>query len=105
MRSRRTDPQRCTGSRSGGGWVVSESGASGDRFADARILKGLTSMEPVVYVGILIVVLYLFSCINVLAEYERGVVFRLGRVLPEPKGPGLIFIFGPSTASCVSRSG
>ncbi len=52
-------------------------------------------MEPIFYVGILIVVLYLFSCINVLAEYERGVVFRLGRVLPEPKGPGLIFIFRP----------
>ena len=52
-------------------------------------------MEPVYLVIGLIVVLYLFSCINVLAEYERGVVFRLGRVLPEPKGPGLIFIFRP----------
>jgi regulator of protease activity HflC (stomatin/prohibitin superfamily) len=52
-------------------------------------------MEPVVLVGILIVVLYVFSCINVLAEYERGVVFRLGRVLPVPKGPGLIIIFRP----------
>jgi regulator of protease activity HflC (stomatin/prohibitin superfamily) len=52
-------------------------------------------MEPVYLVGALVVVLYLFSCINVLAEYERGVVFRLGRVLPQPKGPGLIFIFRP----------
>ena len=52
-------------------------------------------MEPIYLVCALIVVLYLFSCINVLAEYERGVVFRLGRVLPEPKGPGLIFIFRP----------
>ena len=31
--------------------------------------------------------------IKVLKEYERGVIFRLGRVLPEPKGPGLIFLF------------
>jgi regulator of protease activity HflC (stomatin/prohibitin superfamily) len=52
-------------------------------------------MEPIVLVGILIVVLYMFSCINVLAEYERGVVFRLGRVMPKPVGPGLIFIFRP----------
>ena len=33
--------------------------------------------------------------IKVLKEYERGVIFRLGRVLPEPKGPGLIFLFWP----------
>lgn len=52
-------------------------------------------MEPVVLVCALIVVLYVFSCINVLAEYERGVVFRLGRVLSVPKGPGLIIIFRP----------
>ena len=52
-------------------------------------------MEPVYLVGLLVVVLYLFSCINVLAEYERGVVFRLGRVLAKPVGPGLIFIFRP----------
>ena len=38
---------------------------------------------------------YLASCIKVLREYERGVIFRLGRLLPEPKGPGLIFIFRP----------
>jgi regulator of protease activity HflC (stomatin/prohibitin superfamily) len=38
---------------------------------------------------------WLFSCINILNEYERGVIFRLGRVLPEPKGPGLIFVFKP----------
>ncbi len=43
----------------------------------------------------IIVVLYLLSCLRVLREYERGVVFRLGRVLPKPKGPGLIFLFVP----------
>lgn len=42
-----------------------------------------------------IVVLYFLTCIRVLYEYERGVVFRLGRVLANPKGPGLILVFWP----------
>ncbi|MDI6697903.1 MAG: slipin family protein [Candidatus Saccharicenans sp.] len=42
-----------------------------------------------------IVVLYLLNCIKILKEYERGVIFRLGRVLSRPKGPGLIFVFAP----------
>ena len=42
-----------------------------------------------------IIVLYVISCIRVLKEYQRGVVFRLGRALPSPKGPGLILIFWP----------
>ncbi|MGQ9800935.1 MAG: slipin family protein [Candidatus Saccharicenans sp.] len=42
-----------------------------------------------------IVVLYLLNCIKILKEYERGVIFRLGRVLARPKGPGLIFVFAP----------
>ncbi|MFB0518857.1 MAG: slipin family protein [Acidobacteriota bacterium] len=46
-------------------------------------------------VAIVIVVLYLLSAIKILAEYERGVIFRLGRLLPKPKGPGLIFVFAP----------
>ncbi len=54
-------------------------------------------METLQYVGIFlgIVVLYFASCIRILFEYERGVVFRLGRVLPQPKGPGLIVVFWP----------
>jgi regulator of protease activity HflC (stomatin/prohibitin superfamily) len=48
---------------------------------------------PIIVIGI--VVLYLLNCIKVLREYERGVIFRLGRVLPQPKGPGLIFVFAP----------
>ena len=44
---------------------------------------------------IVIVVLYIVNCIKILPEYERGVVFRLGRLLPEPKGPGLVLIFAP----------
>jgi regulator of protease activity HflC (stomatin/prohibitin superfamily) len=46
-------------------------------------------------IAIGIVVLYLLSSIKILAEYERGVIFRLGRVLPEPKGPGIILVFAP----------
>jgi regulator of protease activity HflC (stomatin/prohibitin superfamily) len=42
-----------------------------------------------------IVVIYLLSSIKILAEYERGVIFRLGRVLPSPKGPGVILVFRP----------
>src|SRR5277367_3102907 len=44
---------------------------------------------------LLIVVIYLLSSIKILAEYERGVIFRLGRVLPQPKGPGVILVFAP----------
>ena len=43
----------------------------------------------------LIVALYLFSSIKILAEYERGVIFRLGRLLSQPKGPGVILVFAP----------
>ncbi|MCJ7679513.1 MAG: slipin family protein [Candidatus Aminicenantes bacterium] len=48
---------------------------------------------PLVIMGL--VVLYLLNCIKILKEYERGVIFRLGRVLETPKGPGLIFVFIP----------
>lgn len=39
--------------------------------------------------------LYLFSCITILKEYERAVVFRLGKLLAAAKGPGVIFVFRP----------
>ncbi len=48
---------------------------------------------PVIVIGL--VVLYLLNSIKILKEYERGVIFRLGRVLDKPKGPGLIFVFPP----------
>ena len=41
------------------------------------------------------IVFYLLNSIKILREYERGVIFRLGRVLAKPKGPGLIFVFPP----------
>ncbi len=46
-------------------------------------------------IATIIVVLYLLSSIKILAEYERGVIFRLGRVLLKPKGPGVILVFAP----------
>jgi regulator of protease activity HflC (stomatin/prohibitin superfamily) len=41
---------------------------------------------------LIIVILFLFAAIKVAREYERGIVFRLGRLLPEPKGPGLFIL-------------
>jgi regulator of protease activity HflC (stomatin/prohibitin superfamily) len=48
---------------------------------------------PIIVIGI--IVLYLLNSIKVLREYERGVIFRLGRVLAKPKGPGIILVFSP----------
>jgi len=44
---------------------------------------------------VLIVAIYLISSIKILREYERGVIFRLGRLLPSAKGPGIILVFAP----------
>jgi regulator of protease activity HflC (stomatin/prohibitin superfamily) len=44
---------------------------------------------------VVIVAIYLLSSIKILREYERAVIFRLGRVLPQPKGPGVILVFAP----------
>lgn len=44
-----------------------------------------------VFIGLILVVKW----INILNEYERGVIFRLGRVLGQPKGPGFVFVFWP----------
>jgi regulator of protease activity HflC (stomatin/prohibitin superfamily) len=43
----------------------------------------------------LILILYLLSSVKILREYERGVIFRLGRVLPQAKGPGFVLVFAP----------
>ena len=48
-----------------------------------------------ILIAIAIVVLYLLNSIKILREYERGVIFRLGRALPTPKGPGIILVFRP----------
>jgi regulator of protease activity HflC (stomatin/prohibitin superfamily) len=52
---------------------------------------------PIEYIAVVvaIVVLYLLTCIKILAEYERGVIFTLGRVKHEPSGPGIFLVFAP----------
>lgn len=45
--------------------------------------------------GTIIILLYLLASIKVLREYERGVIFRLGRALPQAKGPGVAMVFAP----------
>jgi regulator of protease activity HflC (stomatin/prohibitin superfamily) len=46
----------------------------------------------IVAILVLLIVLFLFAAIKVAREYERGIVFRLGRLLPQPKGPGLFLL-------------
>jgi len=48
-----------------------------------------------VLIFVAIIVLYLLNSIKILREYERGVISRLGRALPIPKGPGIILVFRP----------
>ncbi|HEV2325322.1 MAG TPA: slipin family protein [Terracidiphilus sp.] len=47
------------------------------------------------WIFVAIIILYLLNSIKILREYERAVIFRLGRALPEPKGPGIILVFRP----------
>src|SRR6187401_2759767 len=49
------------------------------------------AIAAVVAIAVLLVI-FLFAAIKVAREYERGIVFRLGRLLPEPKGPGLFIL-------------
>jgi regulator of protease activity HflC (stomatin/prohibitin superfamily) len=54
----------------------------------------MSSLPPVLIVA-LIVAAYVISSVKILAEYQRGVIFRLGKLLPRPKGPGVILVFAP----------
>jgi regulator of protease activity HflC (stomatin/prohibitin superfamily) len=56
-------------------------------------MDGLT-LSPTLIVS-MVVVLYVLTSIQILAEYERGVIFRLGKLLPQPKGPGIVLVFRP----------
>jgi len=51
-------------------------------------------MQPLLFV-VVAVVFWLLLSVKILNEYERGVVFRLGKVLPKPKGPGIIVVAWP----------
>jgi regulator of protease activity HflC (stomatin/prohibitin superfamily) len=46
-------------------------------------------------IALLILFVYFVSALNIIPEYERGVIFRLGRLLPKAKGPGVVFAFPP----------
>jgi regulator of protease activity HflC (stomatin/prohibitin superfamily) len=50
---------------------------------------------PFWLVPVAIIAFYLLSSIKILNEYERAVIFRLGKLLPQPKGPGVILVFTP----------
>jgi regulator of protease activity HflC (stomatin/prohibitin superfamily) len=52
-------------------------------------------MLPFTIFVALAAVIWLFNCLNIMREYERAVVFRLGRVLKREKGPGLVLILWP----------
>ena len=54
----------------------------------------MPEISPVLIL-VAIVVIYALMSINILAEYERGVVFRLGKLLSQPKGPGIVLVFAP----------
>ncbi len=49
-------------------------------------------MSDAALVIVAVIILYLLSSIKILREYERGVIFRLGRLLHDPKGPGVILV-------------
>src|SRR5438309_11174239 len=46
-------------------------------------------------IAVVIVIIYVLSSIKVLAEYDPGVIFRLGRLLATAKGPGVTLVFAP----------
>jgi regulator of protease activity HflC (stomatin/prohibitin superfamily) len=52
----------------------------------------MTVAVVILVIVLFFAVLYAIAAIKVLREYERGIVFRLGRLFPQPKGPGLIFL-------------
>jgi regulator of protease activity HflC (stomatin/prohibitin superfamily) len=52
----------------------------------------VAALVVVLVVIVFLFALYVIAAVKVVREYERGIVFRLGRLLPEPKGPGLFFL-------------
>jgi regulator of protease activity HflC (stomatin/prohibitin superfamily) len=51
-------------------------------------------MQPA-FIIFVVVALYILSSVKILRQYEKGVIFRLGKLLPDPKGPGIILVFWP----------
>src|SRR5215831_5403700 len=52
----------------------------------------MTAAIVVVIIVLVLILLFVFAAVKVAREYERGIIFRLGRLLPEPKGPGLFIL-------------
>jgi regulator of protease activity HflC (stomatin/prohibitin superfamily) len=50
---------------------------------------------PPMLIVVVVVAFYVLSSIKILNEYERAVIFRLGKLLPQPKGPGVTLVFAP----------
>src|SRR4029077_14636262 len=87
--------------RPAGAQVALNCGATRQRVITAarrqRPRKGHMNPNAALPIAIVVVVplIWLFNCLNILREYERAVVFRLGRVLKKEKGPGLVLILWP----------
>ncbi len=52
-------------------------------------------LHPGIWVAVAVLVIVVYQWFNILNEYERAVIFRFGRVLREPKGPGIVLVFWP----------
>src|ERR671925_230105 len=52
----------------------------------------MTAALVILAIVVFFVIMFLVSAVKVAREYERGIVFRLGRLLPQPKGPGLFLL-------------
>jgi regulator of protease activity HflC (stomatin/prohibitin superfamily) len=68
---------------------------SDNAYNHIRQCNEVSVIDTPVLLVVVIIVLYLISSIKILREYERGVVFRLGRVREQAKGPGIILVFRP----------
>ena len=55
----------------------------------------MSDLSPLLLICVVVILIWLFNSIKIMREYERAVIFRLGRVLPLPAGPGFIFVFAP----------
>ena len=53
------------------------------------------NMQPIVLTTVIIMCIWLFNSFKILREYERAVIFRLGKVLPRAKGPGITWVWWP----------
>ena len=55
----------------------------------------ISPLLPAMLIAVAVIAFWIVKCVNILREYERAVVFRLGRLLPHDKGPGLVLIVWP----------